>query len=578
MSLVRGTVAAQGQAWSTSLLRYVDLTVNASGELVTTTGSGGSGLTDAQLRATPVPVTDAALAPGYPEGDTTTPATGTVALVRNLSGALVPLSLGESGDILVTFPNGARIGVSAESGDVLDHKNFDFDTGAGSDPRSAFGIMIPKAGGGVLAGTSTEPLRTDPTGTTTQPVSVTNAFALESTAENIEFAVEQVATIISAGRGLVTEDNSAAIKTAVQIMDDWDEADRAKVNPIAGQVGVAGGTGADSALTQRVSLATNVALPAGTNILGKVGIDQTTPGTTNAVAVTNAFALEATLQSVKTAAEVIDNFISGARGLVTEDNSASIKAAVETIDNFISGARGLVTEDNSAAILTELTAKTEPADQQHTIVDSVVGTASTANSSTALLAANAAFTGTYEDIKNYAGIVVSVFADSASATNGFEFQWSSDGTNLDRSEKSSVLVSTGRAFNLSARARYFRIKYTNGADAQTAFRLSTIFLPVTSGVITKPLSGTVTDDNFAQSVQAAVMGRLPTATYINLAADERGRLNVYNEHTLVLNAVVDLLTDLRTELRVLQTMTAIGLNISEAHERWRSDPYYTSSS
>lgn len=56
------------------------------------------------------------------------------------------------------------------------------------------------------------------------------------------------------------------------------------------------------------------------------------------------------LTSIKTAVETIDNFISGSKGLVTEDNSASIKTAVEIIDNFISGSRGLVTEDNSAAI------------------------------------------------------------------------------------------------------------------------------------------------------------------------------------------------------------------------------------
>lgn len=49
------------------------------------------------------------------------------------------------------------------------------------------------------------------------------------------------------------------------------------------------------------------------------------------VAISTALALEATLQSVKTAVEIIDNFISGARGLVTEDNSAAIKTATETI-------------------------------------------------------------------------------------------------------------------------------------------------------------------------------------------------------------------------------------------------------
>lgn len=41
---------------------------------------------------------------------------------------------------------------------------------------------------------------------------------------------------------------------------------------------------------------------------------------------TSALALEATLQSVKTAVEILDNFISANRGLVTEDNSAAILA------------------------------------------------------------------------------------------------------------------------------------------------------------------------------------------------------------------------------------------------------------
>lgn len=58
--------------------------------------------------------------------------------------------------------------------------------------------------------------------------------------------------------------------TALQILDDWDETDRAKVNPIAGQAGVQGASGVVTALTQRVVLATDVALPAGTNAIGKL--------------------------------------------------------------------------------------------------------------------------------------------------------------------------------------------------------------------------------------------------------------------------------------------------------------------
>jgi hypothetical protein len=52
-----------------------------------------------------------------------------------------------------------------------------------------FGVALPKAGGAVAGGTTTDPIRTDPTGTTTQPVSgtvtanmgTTNGLALDAT-------------------------------------------------------------------------------------------------------------------------------------------------------------------------------------------------------------------------------------------------------------------------------------------------------------------------------------------------------------------------------------------------------------
>lgn len=93
------------------------------------------------------------------------------------------------------------------------------------------------------------------------------------------------AGVVAAGTPRVTLASNDPAVTALEIMDDWDEVDRAKVNTIAGQVGVQGGSGIATALTQRMVLATDVALPTGANIIGRVGIDQTTPGTTNAVAV-----------------------------------------------------------------------------------------------------------------------------------------------------------------------------------------------------------------------------------------------------------------------------------------------------
>jgi hypothetical protein len=77
---------------------------------------------------------------------------------------------------------------------------------------------------------------------------------------------------------LETGGNLAGAATSLAVMDDWDESDRAKVNLIVGQAGVQGGSGTVSASTQRVTLATDVALPAGTNTLGSVGVAPLTSG------------------------------------------------------------------------------------------------------------------------------------------------------------------------------------------------------------------------------------------------------------------------------------------------------------
>ena len=48
-----------------------------------------------------------------------------------------------------------------------------------------------------------------------------------------------------------------AIRTAVQVMDDWDESDRAKVNLIVGQAGIAAGAGAVGVTVPRMTMASD---------------------------------------------------------------------------------------------------------------------------------------------------------------------------------------------------------------------------------------------------------------------------------------------------------------------------------
>jgi hypothetical protein len=132
--------------------------------------------------------------------------------------------------------------------------------------------------------------------------------------------------------GTVTEASGAAIAASLSVVDDWDESDRAKVNLIAGQAGVAGGTGTDGATVPRVTLATNVALPAGTNLLGKVGIDQTTVGTTDSVTVKSKSIYQKQLTGsavsvISTATDIAAGNFSGAPAATFTNADAAVPGA-----------------------------------------------------------------------------------------------------------------------------------------------------------------------------------------------------------------------------------------------------------
>lgn len=158
------------------------------------------------------------------------------------------------------------------------------------------------------------------------------------------------------------------------------------------------------------------------------------------------------------------------------------------------------------------------------------GTVSIVNSSTSTLGSGGVFTGTYENVTNYAVISVSIISDQSSAASGFVFQWSSDGVNLDRTETTNLTGGVqGRAFSLTVRAKFFRIVYTNGAVGQTIFRLSTIYHQTGYGHISKPISQILTDDNFAEPVVGATFGRLSSGTWKPTPASTGNSLVVAQE-------------------------------------------------
>lgn len=174
--------------------------------------------------------------------------------------------------------------------------NFDFTEGAGSVGAAddVGGVYYPKVklvdgtadsttGIYVGVGAKANALRVAPAnditdGTYIGDIKFGEALATVTTVATVTNLAQMGGTAIAMNEGvlaagvqrvtLATDDDAVAhlatiagdttnIETAVQIIDDWDESDRCKVNPIAGQAGVQGAEGVINALTQRVTIATD---------------------------------------------------------------------------------------------------------------------------------------------------------------------------------------------------------------------------------------------------------------------------------------------------------------------------------
>lgn len=99
------------------------------------------------------------------------------------------------------------------------------------------------------------------------------------------------------------------------------------------------------------------------------------------------------------------------------------------------------------------------------------GLIDTGNSTSTPLGISASWTGQWIDITEYGIAYVSIYADVDSATDGLKVEQSIDGINADHSDEYSITGGRAKNFAVNPHANYARVSYTNGAIAQTTFRL-----------------------------------------------------------------------------------------------------------
>ena len=154
---------------------------------------------------------------------------------------------------------------------------------------------------------------------------------------------------------------------------------------------------------------------------------------------------------------------------------------------------------------------------------------STVNSSTTPLGAGANFTGTFEDVLEFGHLTIQVFTDQPSATDGLVVEWSSDGINIDDTDEYNVPANNGKVFTFGPQAKFFRVKYTNGAIVQGAFRLHVVKKPFSQKPSSHRIQDQIVSDDDAELVKAILTGQDENGNFVNVTVTSAGSLLISQE-------------------------------------------------
>jgi hypothetical protein len=165
-----------------------------------------------------------------------------------------------------------------------------------------------------------------------------------------------------------------------------------------------------------------------------------------------------------------------------------------------------------------------------TYISDKPGIVSTLNSTTTALSASATFVGTYEDITDYSIVTVNLGTGApANCSGSLYFEFSQDGTTSDRLVTipvSDISNASPGIHTLIPIAKYFRVKYGNGTQAQSALRIQTIFHKYLSKIPTTRLTQTAGQYADVENVRAILAGQDSAGNVRNNKANANGDISV----------------------------------------------------
>src|ERR1700682_609226 len=136
------------------------------------------------------------------------------------------------------------------------------------------------------------------------------------------------------------------------------------------------------------------------------------------------------------------------------------------------------------------------------------------NSSTAILAANATFTGVFENVLQYQEVSILAVSD---VTGTLFLDVSNDGVTV--LSTFSFPSSVSSSFRAPISTPFVRVRYTNGGTNQTTFAVTTIYRLAAAGTIFVPMSSNVFDASSGANSRTILFGKNAGGTYVMVPTD-----------------------------------------------------------
>lgn len=130
---------------------------------------------------------------------------------------------------------------------------------------------------------------------------------------------------------------------------------------------------------------------------------------------------------------------------------------------------------------------------------------------TGSLLPNAFFVGPFIDVQNFTSMTTTAIAlVPPAANNAIQYEWSSDGVNLDSTMAFGSDASTQQTVHSTVRGAFFRVRYTAGPGGLTGARVQTL---LRTGPFNASVSriGLITGSPDALNTNAVTMGKATTS-------------------------------------------------------------------